>query len=140
MLVINEKIAIRIAEFDFSFARSPGPGGQNVNKVNSKAVLKWSVADNRSLPDPVKARFQKRYSRRINKEGFLILTSHRYRDQGRNIADCLSKLRELILEVLPEPVIRKKKKVSAGAKRRRVESKRRNSDKKQSRRSPRDDD
>jgi len=140
MLNVNEKIAIRLNEFKFSYARSPGPGGQNVNKVNSKVILKWSLAKTKALPTTVKARFEQKYKKRISKEGILVISSHRFRDQGRNVADCLSKLREMILAVAKEPVQRKKKKISLGAKNRRLENKKRNSATKQSRRPPRLDD
>lgn len=140
MLNVNEKISIHLKEFKFSYARSPGPGGQNVNKVNSKVILKWAVHKSKSLPATVKSRFVKKYAKRISKEGEFVLSSHRFRDQGRNVADCISKLREMILAVATEPKVRKKKKVSLGAKRRRLENKKRNSATKQSRRSPRLDD
>jgi ribosome-associated protein len=140
MLTVNEKISIRVSEFKFSYARSPGPGGQNVNKVNSKAVLRWSVKKTQSLPAAVKQRFLARYANRISKEGELVINSHRYRDQGRNVADCLHKLRELILAVATAPKIRKPKKVSYSAKKRRVEAKKRTGEKKRSRRSPKLDD
>ncbi len=140
MLVINETISISIKEFDFSFARSPGPGGQNVNKVNSQAILKWDVKGTSSLPDSVKQRFLKRYSRRISKEGIFLIRSHRYRDQGRNTADCLNKLRELVIDVVPEPTKRKPTKVSKNAKLRRLDAKRRVGEKKQSRGRPKLDD
>ena len=140
MLTINDKISIRISEFRFSYARSPGPGGQHVNKVNSKAMLKWSVEKSNALPLAMKQRFMKKFARRITKDGELVIQSHRYREQGRNVADCLHKLREMILEVAVEPKKRKPAKVSKSAKRRRVEAKRRISDKKQSRRGPKFDD
>ncbi len=140
MLTVNDKISIRVSEFRFSYARSPGPGGQNVNKVNSKAVLRWSVKKTQSLPERVKQRFLARYASRVSKEGELVINSHRYRDQGRNVADCLHKLRELILAVATDPKIRKPKKVSKAAKKRRVEAKKRTGDKKRSRRSPKIDD
>lgn len=133
MLTVNDKISIPLSEFDFSYARSPGPGGQNVNKVNSKVILKWKVETTKSLPDTVKARFVDKYKRRISSRGELTMSSHRFRDQGRNVADVINKLRELILTVATEPKVRKKRKVSKGAKRRRLENKRRNSEKKQSR-------
>jgi ribosome-associated protein len=133
MLIINPKLCIPLTEFEFSFARSPGPGGQNVNKVNSKAILKWDFEKSTVLSEPVRQRFQAKYGTRISKEGQFQITSHRYRDQGRNVADCLSKLRELILTVLPEPVKRKAPKVSKAAKRRRLDSKRLLSEKKQGR-------
>jgi ribosome-associated protein len=140
MLTINDKISIRISEFRFSYTRSPGPGGQHVNKVNSKAIMKWSVDKSNALPDAMKQRFMKKFARRITKDGELVIQSHRYREQGRNVADCLHKLREMILEVAVEPKKRKPAKVSKSAKRRRVEAKRRKSEKKQSRRGPKMDD
>lgn len=136
MLNVNEKISIRLTEFKFSYARSPGPGGQNVNKVNSKVILKWSVEKTKALPEAVKQRFVTKYANRISQDGLLVLSSHRFRDQGRNVADCLAKLRELILVVVPEPKKRKKRKISYGAKQRRLENKKRNSATKASRRPP----
>ena len=128
MLYINEKITIPRSEFRFSFARSPGPGGQNVNKVNSKAVMRWSVGECRSIPPLMKQRFVTRFANRISSEGTFILTSHRYRDQPRNVQDCLEKLKAMLLSVAQPPRPRKKKKISASAKRRRIESKRRRSE------------
>lgn len=136
MLNVSEKIAIRLTEFKFSYARSPGPGGQNVNKVNSKVILKWAINKSKALPATVKSRFLKKYANRISKQGVLVISSHRFRDQGRNVADCLSKLREMILAVEAEPVKRKKTRVSLGAKKRRLENKKRKSATKQSRKPP----
>ena len=136
MLNVNEKISIRLTEFKFSYARSPGPGGQNVNKVNSKVILKWKIKKSSALPEAVNLRFITKYTNRISQDGDFMITSHRFRDQGRNVADCLSKLRDLILDVVPEPKKRKKKKVSYSAKQRRLESKKRNSATKTSRKPP----
>ena len=140
MLTINDRIAIPLREFDFSYSRSPGPGGQNVNKVNTKVTLKWPIHKSPSLPDSVKQRFVVRFARRISKSGDVVVTSHRFRDQGRNTADCLAKLRGLILEVATAPKKRKPTKPSRSAQRRRLESKKRASQRKQSRRAPRLDD
>ena len=140
MLNINHQLSIRLTEFHFSYSRSPGPGGQNVNKVNSKVTLRWDTGRTQALPPRVRERFIKKYSRRINNDGVLILTSHRYRDQGRNVADVLNKLRELILVVAVEPKKRKPTKPSQGSKRRRLEKKRQTSETKRSRRSVRPDD
>lgn len=136
-LEINDSLSIPVREFKFSYSRSPGPGGQNVNKVNTKVTLRWNVAASPSLPDPVRQRFQQQNSRRINNEGELILTSHRYRDQGRNVADVLNKLRELVQKAATRPTTRKKTKPTRASQRRRIENKRRHSEKKQSRRSSR---
>ena len=140
MLVVNKKISIPLTEFEFTFSRSPGPGGQNVNKVNTKVTLRWRIEQNQSVPDDVKQRFVEKYRRRIAKSGELILTSHRFRDQGRNVADCLNKLRELLLAVAEKPVPRKKKKISKSAKKKRLDEKRRNSEKKHGRKNLRLDD
>lgn len=140
MLNVDQRISIRLTEFKFSYARSPGPGGQNVNKVNSKVILKWSLGKTKALPTTVQLRFEKKYANRITQDGNFVISSHRFRDQGRNVADCLSKLRELILAVATEPKPRKKKKVSKSAKLRRLENKRRASATKQSRRSVQRDD
>src|SRR5262249_1196180 len=64
-------------------------GGQNVNKVASKAVLRWDVAESPSLPEDVKARLRTQQRRRITAEGELGLRSQRDRDQERNRQDCL---------------------------------------------------
>ena len=133
MLAINEKISIPLREFEFSYSRSPGPGGQNVNKVNTKVTLRWNVEKSQSLSDEQKQRIAKRYARRINKQGELLITSHRFRDQGRNVADALSKLQELIASALVRKKVRKKTKPSRASKRRRLDSKRKKSEKKQSR-------
>jgi ribosome-associated protein len=133
MLVVNSQLSIPLSELEFSFARSPGPGGQNVNKVNSKAVLKWNFQSSKTLPESVQLRFKDKYRKRISKEGDFVLASHRYRDQGRNVADCLDKLRDLIMAVYDEPVKRKATKVSRAAKQRRLNEKRHTSEKKKGR-------
>lgn len=134
MLVVNKKLSIPLREFQFTFARSGGPGGQNVNKLNTKATLKWPVTTSPALPDDVRERFTNRYRRRINSEGELVLTSQRFRDQGRNVADCLAKLRDMLDEVSTPPKRRKPTKPTAASRRRRLQEKRRVSEKKQSRR------
>ncbi|MEX0718399.1 MAG: alternative ribosome rescue aminoacyl-tRNA hydrolase ArfB [Planctomycetaceae bacterium] len=135
-LVVNARIAIPKSEFDLSFVRSSGPGGQNVNKVATKVRLRWPVLESPSLPDDVRARFVARNRRRITREGEFILSSQRYRDQPRNIADCLEKLRELLAEVATPPRPRKKTKPSRGAKERRLTEKKQQSERKRRRRPP----
>ena len=112
MLVINRRIRIPLREFDFQFARSGGPGGQNVNKLSTKAILRWGVERSPSLPEDVRERFCARFRRRITREGEFVLTSQRFRDQGRNVADCIEKLRNLMgnfvstLLALSAPILR----------------------------------
>jgi ribosome-associated protein len=140
MLKISSGIQIPLTEFKFSYARSPGPGGQNVNKVNTKVTLKWDVHNTTHLPEAVKLRLTKKFARRISKAGDLIVTSHRFRDQGRNVADCLSKLREMIESVRKAPTVRKKTKPTKGSKLRRLDSKKKKSAVKKGRRPPKMDE
>lgn len=135
MLKITDAIQIPLREFDFTFARSSGPGGQNVNKVNTKAFLTWHIEETDSLPGAVKDRFLKKYARRISKEGKIIVVSQRFRDQGRNVADCITKLQDLVRNVVAAPVKRKKTKPSKRAVQRRINEKKATSERK-SRRKP----
>jgi ribosome-associated protein len=123
MLVVNSHIRIPKSEFQWTFVRSSGPGGQNVNKVNSKAVLRWNVTLSNSLPSDVRDRFLARYRSRITTEGDLIVGSQRYRDQARNIADALEKLRSLLAAVATPAKKRRATKPSRAAVARRIESK-----------------
>ncbi len=136
VLTVNSRLSVPMSEFEFSYARSSGPGGQNVNKVNSKATLRWAPFNNTSLPAEVRARFLARHRTKITTEGELVLTSQRYRDQGRNVDDCLEKLRVMIATVAAPPVKRKKTRPSRASVERRLESKRETSLKKQRRSDP----
>ena len=140
MLRVNHRIQISFTEFDFSFSRSGGPGGQNVNKVNSKVTLRWNVAKSAALPSDVRERFVQKYRRRITTDSEFVIHSERYRDQGRNVADCLEKLRELLLEVAVAPKSRKPTKPTKGSKERRLKEKRAASERKVRRRKPGLDD
>ena len=134
MLVVSDRIRIPLREIHFTFARSGGAGGQNVNKVNSKAILRWSVTGSDSLPADVRRRFQAAYKRRITLEGDLVLMSQRFRDQGRNVADCLEKLRGFLAAVAQAPRPRRPTRPGRGAKERRLSAKKKQSDKKRDRR------
>jgi ribosome-associated protein len=134
LLIVNSRIQIPRDEFEFSFARSSGPGGQNVNKVNSKAVLRWPIMASPSLPDDVRHRFIAQFRSRITTDGDLVLASQQFRDQARNVTDCLEKLRALLASVAVAPRRRKRTKPSRGAIERRLKSKRERSQKKTERR------
>jgi ribosome-associated protein len=133
MLMVNRRIRIPLRELRFQFARSSGAGGQNVNKVSTKAILRWPVEASPSLPGDVRERFLSRYRRRITRDGELVMSSQRFRDQGRNVADCLEKLRAMLLEVATAPRRRRPTRPHAASRERRLESKRRQAEKKRRR-------
>jgi ribosome-associated protein len=132
-------VSIPREELTFTYARSSGAGGQNVNKVNSKAVLRWNPATSQAMSAPVKDRFFARYGSKLTGDGDLILMSDSFRDQGRNAADCLEKLKAMILSVLTPPKKRTKTKPTYGSKLRRLKAKSVNKEKKQNRRIKHDD-
>ena len=120
-------------ELSFTYARSSGAGGQNVNKVNSKAILRWNPRTSVAMTDSVRHRFLERYASRLTENGELVLMSDRFRDQGRNAADCLDKLREMIASVWRAPKVRRATKPTFGSKQRRLKSKKEHGEKKRGR-------
>lgn len=139
MLRINDRISIPLSEFRWDVSRSGGPGGQNVNKVNSKVLLRWSPTTSPSLPEPVRARLVAALASRLTREGELLVSSQRTRDQSRNLADCLAKVRELVLAAATPPKLRRPSKPTQASKIRRIEAKGRRSATKQLRRKPETD-
>jgi ribosome-associated protein len=140
MLFVTPRIKIPLSEIQFTFARSGGPGGQNVNKVNSKAVLRWPMVASPSLPWDVRARFMTQYGSRLTIEGELIITSQKHRDQASNMDDCLEKLKQMLTSVATPPIPRRPTKPTLGSQIRRTETKKVNAKKKQQRRAPDVDD
>ena len=134
MLQISANITIPDDELQLSFSRSSGPGGQNVNKVSSKATLRWAVRHTPSLPDDVRQRFLETYSSRITNDGEILIVSQESRDQPKNIEICHTKLRDMILTVLRPPKKRRKTKPTKGSKVRRLNAKKSRSQLKEGRR------
>jgi ribosome-associated protein len=126
-----------LRELHFSFARSSGPGGQNVNKVESKAVLHWDLGAS-ALPAALLARFRARYRRRIGADGVFQLASQRHRQRERNVADCIAKFAALLEEVSAPSKPRRPTRPTRASKERRLSEKRRSSRRKAERRT-RDD-
>lgn len=134
MITLNSRITIPESELRFSFARSGGPGGQNVNKVSSKATLHWDVVQSPSLPDDVKQRFLTKFKSRITTQGEIVVISQESRDQPKNIQLCLDKLRAMLMEVLVPPKKRRPTKPTKGSKVRRLNDKKSKSQTKANRR------
>jgi ribosome-associated protein len=136
LIVVTPHIKIPVSELHLSFSRSSGPGGQNVNKVNSKVTLRWNVTETTRLPEPVRQRFLKTFPNRMNSEGELVIHSQRYREQERNRADCVDKLRDLVLSVAHAPKARRKTRPTRASRERRLRQKRQRSETKRRRRQP----
>ncbi|HCK41774.1 MAG: aminoacyl-tRNA hydrolase [Pirellulales bacterium] len=132
-LIINAQIQLPAREMKLSFVRSAGPGGQNVNKVNSKAVLRWNAEQSNCLPEPIKSRFLERYAHRMTQSGEIVLASDRHREQLRNVTDCYEKLRQLIQGVVTLPRKRRASRPTRGSIERRLQRKSQLSQKKQQR-------
>lgn len=136
VLTVTDSLSISLDEFHFEFARSGGPGGQNVNKVSSKAILRWKPSVSGSLPPLVRERLLRAVASRLTKEGELLVTSQLTRDQSRNIEDCLDKVRVLVLAAARPPKARRPSRPTLASKVRRVEAKVRRSTTKRLRRKP----
>lgn len=111
----------------FSFARSSGPGGQNVNKLSTKAVLRVALSDLPLRPDAVTRLKALAGFRLVGQEGMeeLLLTSEQSRSQEANKDQTLADLRRLLIESMKRPKVRRKTKPSRGARQRRLDSKKR---------------
>jgi ribosome-associated protein len=139
MLFVNDRIAIPLEEFAFTYTRSGGPGGQNVNKVASKATLRWMPSQSAALPEPVRKRLLAVLKGRLTSEGELLVTSQRTRDRERNRLDCLEKVRRLVLAAASPPKVRHPTRPTLASRIRRGEDKARNAERKRWRRRPQDD-
>ncbi len=129
-------IEIPARELRFRYARSSGPGGQNVNKVETKATLRFDVAHSDALDTGQRARLLARCARRVTAAGELVITSQRFRDRERNREDCLAKLAALLAQVERPPRPRRPTRRSRGAVERRLAEKRRQHERKRERSRP----
>jgi len=108
--------------------------------VNSKAILRWNIYDSQSLTLDMKAILLSRLNNQISKDGSIVISSDRFRDQIRNREDCIEKLHQLITSALVVPKKRKKTKPSRSSERRAKENKKRHSEKKSFRKLTKDFD
>lgn len=125
MLRITNHISIDEREIEEDFVRSSGPGGQNVNKLNTAVQLRFDVRHSPSLPDEVRARLEQLAGRRLTKDGVLVLIAQRHRTQERNRQDALDRLVELIQRAAVAPVPRRPTKPTKASRKRRLDTKKR---------------
>ena len=123
MIRVTPHIALDERELTESFIRSSGPGGQNVNKLETAVQLRFDVRHSPSLPEGVRARLERLAGRRLTREGVLVINAERYRTQARNRQDARERLADLIRRAAVAPVPRRPTKPSAGVRERRLQGK-----------------
>src|SRR4030066_361380 len=134
MIEITPAIQIDEQGIEFAFIRSPGPGGQNVNKVSSAVQLRFNVRDSLSLPVEVKQRLVRMSGRRVTSEGVLIIEARQYRSQEQNRQAAVERLIRLIRLATVTPKPRHKTRPTRAATLRRLEAKRKRGEIKRMRR------
>ncbi len=121
-------------ELTFTVARSGGPGGQNVNKVNSKVVVRFNLAATEAFTEAQKARLLKKLPPRyMTKDGFIVIHAETSRDQLKNKQACLEKLANVLRDGLARPKTRIPTRIGRGAKERRKKNKQKQKRRKQER-------
>lgn len=139
MLEITPTLAIDESEISEEFVRASGPGGQNVNKVETAVQLRFNVQTSPSLPEWVRLRLRQLAGNRITDEGELIIEAKRYRSQLQNREDARQQLIDLIRQATIRPKTRRKTKPTAASQQKRLERKSQRSQTKRQRRASADD-
>ena len=133
MLYVDKDLILPAGELAYRTSRSSGPGGQNVNKVETRVTVLFDIGQSAVLDNEQKARLRERLASRVNKEGILRVVSQKHRTQAANREAARDKLAQLIAQALAKRRKRTKTRPSRAAKRRRLEDKRRRSRLKQRR-------
>jgi ribosome-associated protein len=128
MIKVTNSISLDEDELQESFIRASGPGGQNVNKVESAVQLRFDVRNSPSLPEDVKERLERIAGKRLTNDGVLIITAQRFRMQERNREDAVNRLVELVRQATERPKPRRPTRPTLASKKRRLEAKGRRSE------------
>jgi ribosome-associated protein len=124
LIWVGRGLVIDDAEISFGFVRSPGPGGQNVNKVATAVRLRFDLRRSASLRGDVRERLARLAGKRLGKDGVLTILARRYRTQEANRRDAVERLIALVRRASVRPRVRRPTKPTAAAKKRRLEAKR----------------
>ena len=133
MIEITAHTSIPESELTYRTSRAGGPGGQNVNKLNTRVTLLFDVADSPSLSQEQKRRILSRLSTRISKQGVLRVVSQKHRSQEANRQATVERFQRLLQDALRPRPVRRKTKVPRSAKERRLREKKERSALKQQR-------
>jgi ribosome-associated protein len=134
--LIAGPVEIPLREIQITFARSRGPGGQNVNKLETKVVLRWRPRESEALDPDQLARLEEKLGNRLTFDGDLLVTSDRHRRQERNRTDAMERLADLVKRALEVPKPRKPTRPTRASKERRIQDKKRRGETKRRRREP----
>jgi ribosome-associated protein len=125
MIKISPSISIPESELTVEFVRSSGPGGQNVNKVETTVQLRFDIKGSPSLPEEVKKRLTSLAGHRVTSDGILMVTARRFRHQARNREDAMERFIHLVQRATLPPKERRKTRPTKASKERRLQEKRR---------------
>ncbi|MEE9297075.1 MAG: alternative ribosome rescue aminoacyl-tRNA hydrolase ArfB [Phycisphaerae bacterium] len=126
-LALRPGVLIPCSDLRFEFSRSPKPGGQNVNKVNTRVTLRFDIGGCASLTEAQRARIRERLSTRVTTADVLFVTASRHRTQAANRRAATERFVELVAEALKPRKPRTTTRVPAAARARRLEEKKRRS-------------
>jgi len=139
MIQVDDRFALPEEELTFATSRSGGPGGQNVNKLETRVTVRFDLASP-SLDDARRARIRERLATRVSRAGVLSVTSQRHRTQAANREAAVARLVELLREAFAEQAPRRATRPSRAARARRLRAKSLRSRRKRDRAAPSPDD